>query len=66
MVPLFDVILIETHNACTRTCWFCKFGQARQDPQPLEMTWSTIKRILFNVRDLDYRGRISWFGSTSR
>ena len=66
MVPLFDVILIETYNACTRTFWFCKLGQARQDPQPLEMTWSTIKRILFNVRDLDYRGRISWFGSTSR
>ena len=61
MTPLFDVILIETHNECTRTCWFCKFGQDRQDPQQSQMAWSTIERIVGNLRDLNYRGRISWF-----
>src|SRR5687768_12218446 len=37
VTPLFDVILIETHNECTRTCWFCKFGQDRQDPEQSQM-----------------------------
>ena len=61
MDALFNVILIETHNQCTRTCWFCKFGQERQDPHTLQMNWQTIERIVGNLRDLDYRGRISWF-----
>ena len=25
------------------------------------MNWQTIERIVGNLRDLDYRGRISWF-----
>lgn len=61
MTPIFDVILIETHNECTRTCWFCKFGQERQDAHRLQMSWPIIERIVGNLRDLDYRGRISWF-----
>ncbi len=60
-VPLFDVILIETQNDCTRSCWFCKFGQQRQDAAHLRMSWATIERIVGNLRDLDYRGRVSWF-----
>ena len=61
MTPLFDVILIETQNECTRTCWFCKFGQERQDAERSQMSWPTIERIVGNLRDLNYRGRISWF-----
>jgi radical SAM protein with 4Fe4S-binding SPASM domain len=60
-LPLFKSILIETLNVCTRNCWFCKFGQERQDPGRLEMPWETIERIVYNLRDLDFRGRISWF-----
>ncbi|HTM07475.1 MAG TPA: SPASM domain-containing protein [Verrucomicrobiae bacterium] len=60
-IPLFKIILIETLNICTRKCWFCKFGQERQDGTRSEMDWPTIDRILENLRDLDYRGRISWF-----
>jgi radical SAM protein with 4Fe4S-binding SPASM domain len=59
--PLFEVILIETHNQCTRTCWFCKFGQQRQDADTSQMSWQTIERIVGNLKELDYRGRISWF-----
>jgi MoaA/NifB/PqqE/SkfB family radical SAM enzyme len=58
---LFKIVLIETLNVCTRDCWFCKFGQERQDPGRFEMAWDTIERIVYNLRDLDYRGRISWF-----
>jgi MoaA/NifB/PqqE/SkfB family radical SAM enzyme len=60
--PLFHSILIETRNDCQRRCWFCKFGQARRDPVPVEMDWAAIHRILANLRDLRYQGRISWDG----
>jgi len=59
--PLFNVVLIETVNTCTRECWFCKFGQRRQDDGRAQMDWATIRRILENLRDLNYGGRISWF-----
>ena len=58
---MFKVILIETHNRCNRTCWFCKFGQERQDPECTRMPMSTVERIIANLKDLDYRGRVSWF-----
>jgi radical SAM protein with 4Fe4S-binding SPASM domain len=58
---LFEIVLIETRNVCTRKCWFCKFGQERQDDEIREMSWDTIERLVYNLRDLDFRGRISWF-----
>jgi radical SAM protein with 4Fe4S-binding SPASM domain len=61
MHNLFKVILIETRNICTRKCWFCKFGQERQDETSSQMDWETIERIVYNLKDLNYEGRISWF-----
>ena len=61
MGKLFKIILIETRNVCTRKCWFCKFGQERQDESSSQMEWGTIERIVYNLRDLNYKGRISWF-----
>ena len=61
MIELFKVVLIETMHACTRSCWFCKFGQIRQDDSKARMNWETINRIILNLSDLDYSGRISWF-----
>jgi len=61
MTELFRAILIETRNSCTRTCWFCKFGQERQDVATWQMDWETIQKLLENLRDLQYGGRISWF-----
>ncbi len=58
---MFRVILIETHNRCNRKCWFCKFGQERQDPETSRMPMSTIERIVANLKDLNYQGRVSWF-----
>lgn len=57
---LFRIILIETHNSCTRSCWFCKFGHDRPEPRT-RMGWSTIERIINNLSSLNYSGRISWF-----
>lgn len=58
---LFEIVLIETKNVCTRKCWFCKFGQERQDGEIREMDWDTIERLVYNLRDLNFTGRISWF-----
>jgi radical SAM protein with 4Fe4S-binding SPASM domain len=62
MTELFKVINIETRNTCTKACWFCKFGLERQDEALMEMDWPTIERIVYNLKDLNYRGRISWYG----
>lgn len=61
MINLFRAILVETRNICNRDCWFCKFGQERQDGAITQMEWSTIRRILENLRALEYSGRISWY-----
>jgi len=60
-MDLFKAILVETKNICTRTCWFCKYGQERQDDSRVEMDWKTIRLIVENLRDLEYDGRVSWF-----
>jgi len=61
MTDLFRAILIETCNTCTRRCWFCKFGQERQDDAITSMDWETIRKILLNLKSLQYSGRISWY-----
>jgi radical SAM protein with 4Fe4S-binding SPASM domain len=61
MKELFRALLIETRNTCTRKCWFCKFGQERQDEAVSQMDWVIINKILENLRALQYSGRISWY-----
>ena len=58
---LFNIISVETLGFCNRACWFCKFGQDREDRPPVRMRWETIERIVLNLEDLQYRGRLSWF-----
>jgi 2-iminoacetate synthase ThiH len=59
---LFSVVHIETQNLCTRKCWYCKFGQERRDPSVTRLPDALIEKIADNLKDLDYRGRISPFG----
>jgi radical SAM protein with 4Fe4S-binding SPASM domain len=59
---LFNVVLIETQNTCTRKCWFCKFGQDRQDAKIMSMDDEIILKIADDLHKLDYSGRISPFG----
>jgi radical SAM protein with 4Fe4S-binding SPASM domain len=59
---LFSVIEIETHNRCTRRCWFCKYGQIRQDSSKTVMSDELIEKIADNLHDLDFKGRISPIG----
>ena len=57
----FNVVLIETWNTCNRKCWFCKYGQERHDEKYVKMNWNMINKIVDNLRDLNYGGRLSWF-----
>lgn len=61
-VPLFKVIGIETKNVCNRTCWFCKWGQLREKEPRIEMSWELIEKLLKDLSDLNFEGRLSWFG----
>jgi hypothetical protein len=61
MMPLFDVVLIETQNTCTRKCAFCKFG-IQADPDVVEMPIAPIALIAEQLSALNYDGRISPFG----
>ncbi|HUO76312.1 MAG TPA: SPASM domain-containing protein [Thermodesulfovibrionales bacterium] len=58
-MQLFTIIEIETHNLCTRKCWFCKHGQVRQDESTAFMPDDLIRKISDNLQDLGFRGRIS-------
>jgi len=61
-VDLFNVVLVETHNRCSRQCWFCKFGQERQDQFEQSMSDEVLLKVANNLQNLDYSGRISPFG----
>lgn len=60
-MKLFNVVQIETRNTCTRKCWFCKFGQERQDETILTMSDETIVKIANELQQLDYSGGIFLF-----
>lgn len=59
---LFNVFTIETHNRCTRRCWFCKFGQKSRSSSYRLLPDELIEKIADNLHDLNFRGRISPFG----
>ena len=58
---LFKLIALETISACNRECWFCKFGQPRGGEVVSRMTMELVERIVLNLRDLSYAGRLSWY-----
>ncbi|MBM4289065.1 MAG: radical SAM protein [Deltaproteobacteria bacterium] len=58
-MKLFNIIYIETHNRCTRRCWFCKFGQERQDSSSRILEDGLIEKIADNLHKLNFRGRIT-------
>jgi MoaA/NifB/PqqE/SkfB family radical SAM enzyme len=59
--PIFTALAVETVNACNRDCWFCKFGQPRRDEPVSFMPWSLIKKIVADLRALNFAGRVSWY-----
>jgi MoaA/NifB/PqqE/SkfB family radical SAM enzyme len=64
MNNLPESLLIETYSACNRSCSFCAYGQDRfkKAPWPKEyLSWEIIKKILSELRDARFTGRLSWY-----
>jgi len=62
--PLFKAIMIETVAVCNRSCWFCMYGQRKYilaKAKINKMPWKSITKILCNLKDLNYTGRVSWY-----
>lgn len=60
-VALFNSICVETHNTCNRTCWFCKFDTANEREPKSLMSWELIEKIVSNLKELKFDGRLSWY-----
>lgn len=61
-IPLFQAIMVETMAVCNRRCWFCMYGQHKAEGSTTApMTWQVIMKILANLKDLRYAGRLSWY-----
>lgn len=58
----FTIVQLETENRCTRTCWFCKFGQKRSDPDELQLPQDVFDRVLSELSELNFHGRVSIYG----
>ena len=58
-----EVILVQTKTACTRKCWHCRYGLQRHALNAHEeiISWDTIGRIIEQLQDASYHGRLSWF-----
>jgi len=56
-----ETLTIETHNLCNRKCWFCKFGLSEVREKSVLMGWELIRRIVQNLKDFNFSGRLSWY-----
>lgn len=58
---LFDHILIQTNNICTKKCHFCLFGMPDVKIDNAVMSDELFKKIVDELGKLNYAGRISLF-----
>jgi radical SAM protein with 4Fe4S-binding SPASM domain len=56
--PLFTQVLLETRTDCNRRCAFCP--QAFQQRPFQEMPWEVFERIIHNVVELEFSGRLGF------
>lgn len=59
-ISIFRHILIQTNTLCTRKCPWCYYG-INNNIKDIAMSDSLFKKIIDNLADLRYRGRISLF-----
>jgi len=60
VAKLFEHVKIQTNNLCTRKCPYCYFGNC-PDPEKIELSEYQFKKIVDNLSDLKFRGRIGYF-----
>lgn len=59
--PLFDHILIQTNNQCTRKCSFCWYGMKDINIPDDVMSEDLFRKIIDELAEMDYSGRVSLF-----
>lgn len=61
--PLFSIIEFNLHGSCSRRCAFCPRVDEHLWPNlDEEFEMSLFDKILFQLKDLDYTGRLSFSG----
>lgn len=58
-VRLFNTISVEVASRCNRHCHFCPNGY--HDREDKFMEWDIIKKIIGELKELKYKGRITWY-----
>ena len=60
---LFKLVEVETYNRCNGACEFCPVNR-KSDPRPeCHMKKETFEKIIRELKELDYDGRISLFSN---
>ena len=59
--PLFDHVLIQTNNRCTRKCTFCWYGMKDVVIPDDELPEWLFQKIIGDLAAIDYFGRVSLF-----
>lgn len=62
-VPLFNHIEIETINRCNGICSFCPVNINKDTRERKVMSWKLFKKIVDELKKLEYTGRISLFSN---
>ncbi len=60
---LFDHVEIETVNRCNGSCEFCPVSQNNDKRKYLEMTNDLFERIINQLADLNYTGKLALFSN---
>lgn len=58
-VALFNNIAIETTSICFKRCYFCPVGTFKRHKE--EMSWDTIKKVVQELKELKYSGRMEFY-----
>ena len=61
--PIFNHIEIETYNRCNGSCDFCPVSKLRDKRPETFMSQKLFYNIIDQLRDMDYRGRLSLFSN---
>lgn len=62
-MPVFDHIEIETYNRCNGGCSFCPVSVKNESRPEKLMDEKLFKKIIQNLQDMDYSGRIALFSN---
>ena len=61
--PLPSIVEFNLHGSCSRRCAFCPRVDAKKYPNlDEEFSLKLFEKIIFELKELDYEGRIGWSG----